>query len=122
MKYIKIKPEHKFRVTTDKKTHESKIFDTLDAAVVFTVRMMKAEGNYEFIGLKDDVSHNVFIARFSHVDENGNIKISTKNIAIANVEKVERIYQPISKYEEKNIRQSHSWDKMRALYGFGPYA
>jgi len=122
MEYIKIKPEHKFRVTTNRKTHESKIFNTLDAAVVFTVRMMKAEGNYEFIGLKDDVSHNMFIARFNYVDENGNTKVSTKNIAIANVEQVERIYQPISKHEERNILQRYSWDRMRALYGFGPYA
>ena len=122
MKYIHIKPEHKFRVTTNAKTHECKIFNTLDSAVVFAVRMMNEKGNYTFIGLKDDVHRMAFDAKFKYVDENGNVKIATKSIAITNAEEVERIYKPVSNFEERRILQRYSWDRMRALYGFGPFA
>lgn len=116
---IKILPEYTFAVPVGTSMWEGyEIFKTLGEAIFYVSRQLGK--NYKFIETKDHPSKHNFTAIFEYIDNDGNKQLKRKTITINNYFEVLKKHNPMPKYNR--YQSSYEWDKVRALYGAGPYA
>lgn len=110
---LKTCPKLIYRFCMDWSKREFKLFDDFDEAVAFAREYMEADGKNLFIG-EQQPGNGVFMWEDRSVFP---AKITRKTIGLVKTEEYKEWER-----KQKIKEASERWDRIRAMYGKGPFA